>query len=92
MALDINTFLPERINIDISSTCGFTTQVDVEINLELYSLSISGTLRSYNTGRSIDFEFEPDWFCCPEAEEYYDQWSAELDTLILDKHSNTVKN
>lgn len=57
--------------------------VTYEIATDNNLLEIEGILKSYNTGRSKEFEFEPSFYSDEEAEKYYDENWENIEDQIL---------
>ena len=55
-------------------------------------LEISGELKSYHTGRSKEFKFEPSWFNSDEAEQHYDENWEDIESEVLEKFENHKKS
>jgi hypothetical protein len=49
------------------------------------SIEIEGTLVPYNSGRTVNFKFEPDSFSDDNSEKYYDENWEEIEEEILNK-------
>lgn len=50
-----------------------------------FSIDLTGTLIPYNTGRSKEYKFEPNWFSDDISESYYDIHWEGIEDEILDK-------
>jgi len=48
-------------------------------------IGFDGRLRKYNSGRAIEYEFEPSYFDDEESESYYDENSDSIEKEILNK-------
>jgi hypothetical protein len=55
-------------------------------------VEIEGTLKPYDTGRAIEYEFEPDgWFADPAHQQYYsDNWEQIQDEILNAFSSKTI--
>lgn len=65
-----------------SYSVNYTKQFDGE------TIEIEGTLKSYNSGRSIEYKFEPDNFSDDNSESYYDENWEEIEEEILQEFNN----
>lgn len=57
--------------------------VNYQIDIEGHTIEITGTLNPYNTGRSTEYEFEPDAFIDDVADEYYSNNWEDIEKNIL---------
>ena len=48
-----------------------------------------GVLNPYNSGRSEEFNFEPEYFMDDDTEEYYDNNWEDIEEQILNKFNNS---
>lgn len=68
-----------RIKRDKSYEVSYKTKQDGEV------IHIEGDLVPFNTGRMIDYKFEPGFFVDKESEEYYDENWEEIEEEIMKK-------
>lgn len=64
----------------------YSVNYQKEIDGHIYE--IEGRLKSYHSGRSDEYEFEPDDFTDDESENYYDENWEEIQDEILNKFNN----
>lgn len=62
-----------------------TYHVTYTFTIEGEEREIEGTLEPYNSGRSVEYKFEPDDFEDDETEEYYDDNWEDIEEEILDE-------
>lgn len=69
---------------------------DVEIDFDgkdvsyvdnIYNIEFTGHMKKYHSGRSDEFEFEPDWFADDESEKFWDENWEDLSKLIEDRYA-----
>ena len=48
-------------------------------------IEVSGKLKKFNSGRAIEYEFEPNWFNNDSAERYYSENWEKIEQAILNK-------
>lgn len=68
-----------NLHVTYSTTIG-----DVEIEFE-------GTLIPYNTGRAINYKFDPDWFADEESGVWFDEHWEEIEEEILNSYYKSLK-
>jgi len=57
--------------------------VNYQINVNGKLIEIEGSLNPYHTGRSEEYNFEPDYFMDNETEQYYDNnWEKIQDEIL----------
>lgn len=64
----------------------YQTRVDGE------DLEIDGSLKSFYTGRSTEYDFEPSNFGSKKSEEYYDNNWEDIEEEIQDELTNFLTN
>jgi hypothetical protein len=53
-------------------------------------IEIEGTLIPYHTGRSMEYEFQPDYFMDEDTEQYYDENWEDIEKEILSKFYESI--
>jgi hypothetical protein len=64
--------------------------VNYSLNLGSEIIEIEGTLRPYNTGRCIDYEFEVGTFTDDISEGYWDENWEEISEEIIDLYQSSI--
>lgn len=78
----------EELEIEFEKE-GNQTKVEYSIKINGNEYEISGKIVPYNTGRSEEYEFEPDYFEDKESERYYnDNWEKIEEQIINAYHKN----
>ena len=53
-------------------------------------IEISGSIVSYHSGRSLEYQFEPSWFSDGDSEEFWDQNWEDIEEKIVNQYCNTL--
>ena len=61
---------------------------DVSYVDNIKNIEFTGQMKKYHSGRSDEFEFEPDWFADSESEKFWDENWEDLSKLIGDRYAN----
>lgn len=64
---------------------GKNYEVNYQITVDGELFEITGSMKRYNTGRSNEYRFEPDWYSSKECENWFDENWENVESELIAK-------